>query len=35
MPKGKGPYGSKKGRPAKKKMAGKGLTEKQKTLPTA
>jgi hypothetical protein len=35
MPMGKGTYGSKKGRPAKKKMAGKGLTAKQKTLPSA
>ena len=35
MPMGKGPYGSKKGRPAKKKMAGNGLTAKQKTLPSA
>ena len=31
MPMGKGIYGSKKGRPAKKK----GLTAKQKTLPSA
>jgi len=30
MPMGKGTYGSKKGRPAKK-----GLTAKQKTLPSA
>ena len=35
MPMGKGTYGSQKGRPAKKKMAGKGLTAKQKTLPSA
>jgi len=35
MPMGKETYGSKKGRPAKKKMAGKGLTAKQKTLPSA
>jgi len=36
MPMGKGTYGSKMGRPAKKKAAkGKGLTAKQKTLPTA
>ena len=35
MPMGKGTYGSKKGRPAKKKMSGKGLTAKQKTLPSA
>jgi hypothetical protein len=35
MPMGKGTYGSKKGRPPKKKMAGKGLTAKQKTLPSA
>lgn len=35
MPMGKGTYGSKKGRPAKKKMAGNGLTAKQKTLPSA
>ena len=35
MPMGVGTYGSKKGRPAKKKMAGKGLTAKQKTLPSA
>jgi hypothetical protein len=35
MPMGKGTYGSKKGRPAKKKMASKGLTAKQKTLPSA
>ena len=34
MPMGKGTYGSKKGRPPKKKM-GNGLTAKQKTLPTA
>lgn len=34
MPMGKGTYGSKRGRPAKKKAAnGKGLTAKQKTLP--
>ena len=31
MPMGKGTYGSKKGRPAKKSG---GLTKKQKTLPT-
>jgi len=31
MPMGKGTYGSQKGRPAKKK----GLTAKQKTLPSA
>ena len=31
MPMGKGTYGSKKGRPAKKN----GLTAKQKTLPSA
>jgi len=35
MPMGKGTYGSQKGRPVKKKMAGKGLTAKQKTLPSA
>jgi hypothetical protein len=39
MPMGKGTYGSKRGRPAKKKAAkaanGKGLTAKQKTLPPA
>jgi len=35
MPMGKGTYGSQKGRPPKKKMAGKGLTAKQKTLPSA
>ncbi len=36
MPMGKGTYGSKKGRPPKKKMGnGSGLTAKQKTLPTA
>jgi|TARA_R110001583_G_C5513685_1_gene396951 hypothetical protein len=36
MPMGKGTYGSKRGRPAKKKAAnGKKLTAKQKTLPTA
>ena len=35
MPMGKGTYGSQRGRPAKKKMAGKGLTAKQKTLPSA
>ena len=35
MPMGKGTYGSKKGRPAKKKMASKVLTAKQKTLPSA
>ena len=35
MPMGKGTYGSKKGRPAKKKAAGNGLTAKQKTLPKA
>lgn len=35
MPMGRGTYGSKRGRPAKKKMAGKGLTAKQKTLPSA
>ena len=35
MPMGKGTYGSKRGRPAKKKMAGNGLTAKQKTLPSA
>ena len=35
MPMGKGTYGSKKGRPAKKKMAGNGLTAKKKTLPSA
>jgi hypothetical protein len=35
MPMGVGTYGSKKGRPPKKKMAGKGLTAKQKTLPSA
>jgi len=35
MPMGKGTYGSKKGRPPKKKMAGNGLTAKQKTLPSA
>lgn len=34
MPMGKGTYGSKKGRPAKK-AAGNGLTAKQKTLPKA
>ena len=34
MPMGKGTYGSKKGRPSKK-MAGNGLTAKQKTLPSA
>ena len=34
MPMGKGTYGSKKGRPPKKKM-GNGLTAKQKTLPSA
>jgi len=34
MPMGKGTYGSKRGRPPKKKM-GNGLTAKQKTLPTA
>jgi len=33
MPMGKGTYGSKKGRPPKKK--GNGLTAKQKTLPSA
>ena len=32
MPYGKGTYGSKVGRPPKKKMGG-GLTAKQKTLP--
>tara|TARA_R100000353_G_C6470884_1_gene186560 strand:+ start:311 stop:463 length:153 start_codon:yes stop_codon:yes gene_type:complete len=36
MPKGKGTYGSKRGRPPmKKKTAGKKLTAKQKTLPKA
>lgn len=37
MPMGKGTYGSKRGRPAKKKMASKSssLTAKQKTLPKA
>ncbi len=36
MPMGKGTYGSKVGRPAKKKAAkGKGLTAKQKALPAA
>lgn len=38
MPRGKGTYGSKVGRPAKKKTAAKksnGLTAKQKTLPKA
>jgi len=36
MPMGKGTYGKTRGRPpAKKKMAGKGLTAKQKTLPSA
>ena len=36
MPMGKGTYGSKMGRPPKKKAAkGKGLTAKQKTLPAA
>jgi len=36
MPMGVGTYGSKMGRPAKKKAAkGKGLTAKQKTLPAA
>lgn len=38
MPMGKGTYGSKKGRPPKKKAAkknGNGLTAKQKTLPKA
>lgn len=35
MPMGKGTYGSKRGRPAKKKAAGNGLTAKQKTLPAA
>jgi len=34
MPKGKGTYGSKVGRPAKK-ATGKKLTAKQKTLPKA
>ena len=34
MPMGKGTYGSKRGRPPKKKM-GNGLTAKQKTLPSA
>jgi len=34
MPMGKGTYGSKKGRPPKKK-SGNGLTAKQKTLPSA
>lgn len=34
MPMGKGTYGSKKGRPPKKKM-GNVLTAKQKTLPSA
>ena len=34
MPMGKGTYGSKRGRPPKKKMSN-GLTAKQKTLPTA
>jgi len=33
MPMGKGTYGTTKGR--KKKMAGKGLTAKQKTLPAS
>ena len=35
MPMGKGTYGSQRGRPAKKAMAGSGLTAKQKTLPKA
>ena len=36
MPMGKGTYGSKRGRPPKKKMGnGSGLTAKQKTLPSA
>jgi len=35
MPMGKGTYGSKRGRPAKKKAAKSGLTAKQKTLPAA
>ena len=36
MPMGKGNYGSKKGRPPKKKAGKKnGLTAKQKTLPSA
>mgnify|MGYP003626806904 FL=1 len=35
MPMGKGTYGSQRGRPAKKAMAGNGLTAKQKTLPKA
>lgn len=35
MPMGKGTYGKTRGRPPKKKMAGKGLTAKQKTLPSA
>ena len=36
MPMGKGTYGSKKGRPPKKKAGKKnGLTAKQKTLPEA
>lgn len=35
MPMGKGTYGSKRGRPAKKKATGNGLTAKQKTLPMA
>ena len=36
MPMGKGTYGSKRGRPPKKKMGnGSGLTAKQKTLPIA
>tara|TARA_R110000803_G_scaffold58934_1_gene117206 strand:- start:142 stop:282 length:141 start_codon:yes stop_codon:yes gene_type:complete len=36
MPMGTGTYGSKMGRPPKKKAAkGKGLSAKQKTLPTA
>ena len=33
MPHGKGTYGSKKGRPPKKKTGAKKLTAKQKTLP--
>jgi hypothetical protein len=37
MPMGKGTYGSKRGRPAKKaaKKMGNGLTAKQRTLPKA
>lgn len=36
MPMGKGTYGSKRGRPPKKKAGKKnGLTAKQKTLPAA